>query len=131
MLYGYAGQVVSNEFGRWLLARTLFFSLPAALGLQTLPLLVKAAARLIVRPSQAAKLAWGWAGAVTLPVLLTLPDFRYLLAAFPALAGLTALALEDEPAAVRARLAVFGLICCAAMLWVLNRAAPSSVVPFQ
>lgn len=127
----YAGMVAGNPFGRSMLARTLLFSLPAALGLQNLPLLVKALARAFIRPSAPIRLAWGWALAVMLPVLFTLPDFRYLLAAFPALAALSAHALDDENAASRARVALFGLVCSAALLWILNRAAPSAVVPFQ
>lgn len=86
----YAGLVLTNTYGRDLLFETLTNRLPSALGLYNLPLIALGALLLLWRRSRADGLILLWVTAVWLPLLLTLPDHRYFMSSFPAVAILIA-----------------------------------------
>jgi hypothetical protein len=110
--------------------RTLIFSLPAALGITTLPLIAKGLAIFATKNQLPQRRVILWAGAVILPVLLTLPDFRYLLASFPALAIMAEAGLQSEPSAsIRIRAQIILWVGCTATLLLLEVISTAQAVP--
>jgi 4-amino-4-deoxy-L-arabinose transferase-like glycosyltransferase len=89
-LLQYATMVVVSEYGRQLLLETLTNRLPSAIGVYHAPLLVAGVCWLWQRRSAADQLVLIWITAVWLSLFLTLPDHRYFLCTFPALALLLA-----------------------------------------
>jgi 4-amino-4-deoxy-L-arabinose transferase-like glycosyltransferase len=120
----YATMVMTNEFGRRLLLETLTNRLPSAIGVYHAPLLLVGGWWLWQRRSRADQLVLIWITAVWLPLLLTLPDHRYFLSTFPALALLLAEgvrrlapAQSGSPLAFQTRLLVTALLLNATALW--------------
>lgn len=75
-------------FGRYSPGEAVLTKLPSAVGLYTAPLVVIGVLLARGRP---ARLLYAWVALVLVPLLVTLPDNRYFLPAFPALAILAAI----------------------------------------
>lgn len=88
----YAALVMTNEYGRDLLFETVSNRLPSAIGVYNLPLICLGAVLLLERRRPSDWLLLVWLAGVGLPLFLTLPDHRYFMSAFPALALLMAAA---------------------------------------
>jgi hypothetical protein len=88
---------LGSSFGRWSTGQALATKLPSAIGLYQLPLLLVGlwTAWGKGRPEAATLLVW--IATISIPLLLTLPENRYFLPAFPAVAILLALGLERLP----------------------------------
>lgn len=93
----YAGLTLTNTYGRNLLLETITNRLPSALGIYNLPLIALGGLMAVMRRSRSDWLVLLWVTAVWLPVLLTLPDHRYFMSSFPALAILMALLIRPIP----------------------------------
>jgi 4-amino-4-deoxy-L-arabinose transferase-like glycosyltransferase len=96
-LFGVSRSGLGSPFGRWSAGEALVAKLPSAIGLYQLPLLLVGlhAAWGRGRPQAATLLVW--IATISIPLLLTLPENRYFLPAFPAVAILLALGLERLP----------------------------------
>lgn len=114
-LWHYAGLVLTNEYGRRLLFETLTNRLPSALGVYHAPLLGVGLLLLLNRRSRADWVILGWITAVWLPVLLTLPDHRYFMSSFPALALLMANGCQLLPKASPRQLLLSAVYCAGAL----------------
>jgi hypothetical protein len=75
----------------------VFTKTPSALGLGVLPWVAVGVLAALHRRTTADSVALLWIGLVFVPLLLTLPDNRYFLPAFPALTGLAAVVLVSRP----------------------------------
>ena len=91
----YAGLVLTNEYGRQVLFETITNRLPSALGVYNLPLLGLGAIFVINRRRTVDWVLLFWIVCVWLPLSLTLPDHRYFLPSFPAVALVGALGLQQ------------------------------------
>jgi 4-amino-4-deoxy-L-arabinose transferase-like glycosyltransferase len=96
----YAGVVTSSRYGIGFPFWMVFGHLPKGLGLYPLPLLLLGGLRLCPRESRSDRFVLIVLGLVFLPLLLTLPDVRYFLPCFPALAVVAARGLLWAPQAV-------------------------------
>ncbi len=90
----YAGLVLTNNYGRRLLLETITNRLPSAFGVYNIPLLLLGGLLLLGRRSRADWLILLWITAVWLPLFLTLPDHRYFMSSFPAVAILIAVNVQ-------------------------------------
>jgi 4-amino-4-deoxy-L-arabinose transferase-like glycosyltransferase len=95
----YAGMVMTGDYGRRLIMETFVASLPSALGVHNLPVLFLGGLSLVQRRNQPDLLVLLWIASVSLPLMLTLPDPRYFMPAFPALAVVMARGLKRIPEA--------------------------------
>jgi len=78
---------------------TLFSRLPSALGVYNLPLIVLGLSRRVITPPQDSELLIIlWIGALFILLILALPDHRYFMPIFPAIALLMAHELQSMPA---------------------------------
>lgn len=93
----FAGSVSLTSWGKVMLLELLSTRLPSALGPYTLPMLVLGGVCLLQRREQADKIIMTWITSVFLAVFLTLPDARYCMPAFPALAIVIAHGLYRVP----------------------------------
>lgn len=75
----------------------IFTKTPSALGVGLAPLVVAGAWRALRRRGTGDVLVLSWIALVSVPLLLTLPDNRYFLPAFPAMMALVAIVLADRP----------------------------------
>ena len=96
-LWEYAGLVLTNDYGRRVLFETVTNRLPSALGVYNLPLLALGGIFVANRRRSADWVLLFWILSVWLPLSLTLPDHRYFLPSFPAVALVTALGLQQIP----------------------------------
>jgi 4-amino-4-deoxy-L-arabinose transferase-like glycosyltransferase len=94
-VWEYAGLVLTNEYGRRVLFETVTNRLPSALGVYNLPLLVLGGLFIINRRRPVDWVVLLWLLSVWLPLFLTLPDHRYFLPSFPAVALVSALGLRQ------------------------------------
>jgi 4-amino-4-deoxy-L-arabinose transferase-like glycosyltransferase len=120
----YATMVMTNEYGLQLLLETVSNRLPSAIGVYHAPLLLVGGWWLWQRWSAADQLVLIWITAVWLPLFLTLPDHRYFLCTFPALALLLAEGSRrlapmqpGSPAPFQIRLLVTALLLNGMALW--------------
>jgi 4-amino-4-deoxy-L-arabinose transferase-like glycosyltransferase len=123
-LFAYATAVFASEYGRQLLLETITNRLPSAIGVYHVPLLLAGAWHLGQRRAPADQLVLIWITAVWLCLFLTLPDHRYFLCTFPALALLLAEGsrrlAHTQPgsaAVFQTRLLVTALLLNATALW--------------
>ena len=93
----YAGLVLTNEYGRQVLFETVTNRLPSALGVYNLPLLALGGLFAINRRRSVDWVLLFWILSVWLPLSLTLPDHRYFLPSFPAVALVAALGVQQVP----------------------------------
>ncbi len=94
-VWEYAGLVLTNEYGRRVLFETVTNRLPSALGVYNLPLLALGGLFIISCRRPVDWVVLLWLLSVWLPLFLTLPDHRYFLPSFPAVALLSALGLQQ------------------------------------
>ena len=99
----YAGLVLTNEYGRRVLFETMTNRLPSALGVYNLPLLALGGVFVINRRRSVDWVLIFWILSVWLPLLLTLPDHRYFLPSFPAVALMTRFGLAANSQGIGAR----------------------------
>lgn len=97
----YAGLVLTNEYGRQVLFETVTNRLPSALGVYNLPLLGLGAIFVVNRRRTVDWVLLFWIVCVWLPLSLTLPDHRYFLPSFPAVALVAALGLQQVAQSTR------------------------------
>lgn len=109
------GRATSSASGARYALDGLFTKLPSGLGVYNLPALVAGAATLLARRDPAARLLALWVGLVCAPLLLTLPDNRYFLPAYPALAAVVAIGV-DRLRAGRVRVLLLAWLLCAVTL---------------
>lgn len=96
-IWEYAGLVLTNDYGRRVLFETVTNRLPSGLGVYNLPFLALGGLFVISRRRAADWILLFWILSVWLPLSLTLPDHRYFLPSFPAVALLAALGLQQIP----------------------------------
>ncbi|MCA9897839.1 MAG: glycosyltransferase family 39 protein [Ardenticatenaceae bacterium] len=96
-VWEYAGLVLTNEYGRRVLFESMTNRLPSGLGVYNLPLLALGTVFVLNRRQKADWILLIWILSVWLPLSLTLPDHRYFLPSFPALALLAGLGLQQIP----------------------------------
>ena len=94
-IWEYAGLVLTNDYGRRVLFETMTNRLPSGLGVYNLPFLALGGLFVINRRRTADWILLFWILSVWLPLSLTLPDHRYFLPSFPAVALLAALGLQQ------------------------------------
>lgn len=94
-IWEYAGLVLTNEYGRRVLFESMTNRLPSGLGVYNLPLLALGTVFVLNRRKKADLILLIWILSVWLPLSLTLPDHRYFLPSFPALALLAGLGLRQ------------------------------------
>lgn len=82
----FAGGVSMTPWGKMMLLELLLTRLPSALGPYTLPMLFIGGIYLLQRRELADMIVLVWIATVLLVLFLTLPDARYCMPAFPALA---------------------------------------------
>jgi hypothetical protein len=97
-IWEYAGLVLTNEYGRRVLFETVTNRLPSGLGVYNLPFLALGGLFAISRRRAVDWVILFWILSVWLPLSLTLPDHRYFLPSFPAVALLAALGLRHVSA---------------------------------
>lgn len=85
-IWNYATMVTTNPYGRKLLFETLTTRLPTAFGVYNLPILALSTVVLLLQRQKQNWPVFLWIGLVWLPLLLTLPEHRYFLVTFPAVA---------------------------------------------
>jgi len=115
-VWHYAGLVLTNDYGRLLLFETVTNRLPSALGVYNLPLLALGGFWLLTRRSRSDWLLILWITAVWLPLMLTLPDHRYFMSSFPALALLIAAGFQLVPRLFD-RTALLAILYCTGSLY--------------
>ncbi|MBN1259043.1 MAG: glycosyltransferase family 39 protein [Anaerolineae bacterium] len=91
--------VFRTDIGRQFLLESLATRLPAALGVYNFPLMVLGAGCCLRRKSPSDRFVAIWGIVVFLALMITLPDHRYFLPAFPAVALLMARGLTCIPRA--------------------------------
>jgi 4-amino-4-deoxy-L-arabinose transferase-like glycosyltransferase len=102
---------VTQRSPRWALDSVLF-KLPAAVGVAWLPWIALGGVAMWCRRAMQDRFVGCWIALVFVPLALTLPDNRYFLPAFPALAIVAAQALVARPRAA-ARVLLLALLLCA------------------
>jgi hypothetical protein len=105
---------VAQRSPRWALD-SLFFKTPAAVGVFVLPWIALGAVAMFHRRALQDRFVACWIVLVFVPLLVTLPDNRYFLPAFPALAIVGAQALAARPR-WSARVVLLALLLCAITL---------------
>jgi 4-amino-4-deoxy-L-arabinose transferase-like glycosyltransferase len=117
-LLNYAGLVMTDPYGRQLLLETMSNRLPSAIGVYHVPVLLLGGLASWQRFRTAADrrewlqrdgLLWVWILCIWLALSLTLPDHRYFLATFPAIALLMAWGVEDAGELFAAEMPFFTL----------------------
>ncbi|MEZ4593082.1 MAG: glycosyltransferase family 39 protein [Chloroflexota bacterium] len=98
-VWEYAGLVLTTEYGRQVLFETMTNRLPSGLGVYNLPSIFLGGIFLINRRRKVDWVLLMWIFSVWLPLSLTLPDHRYFLPSFPAVALTAALGLQQVPKA--------------------------------
>lgn len=93
--YSLAG--LGSSFGPWSAGEAIAAKLPSAIGLYHLPLLLVGLRAAWGKGFAGAGTLLVWIATISLPLLLTLPENRYFLPAFPAIAILLALGLDRLP----------------------------------
>lgn len=96
-LLHYAGLVLTNPYGRKVLFETLTNRLPSSLGVYSLPAMALGAIFLFQRHEKPDQMVLLWIILVWLPLMLTLPDHRYFMPSFPAVAILMAVGIQRLP----------------------------------
>lgn len=97
----YAGLVLTTEYGRQVLFETMTNRLPSGLGVYNLPIITLGVVFLLNRRRKVDWVLLLWMLSVWLPLTLTLPDHRYFLPSFPAVALAAALGLQQVPKAAQ------------------------------
>src|SRR5581483_5775783 len=110
-----ATRTTRGRRGPWYALDALFTKLPSGIGIYDVPLVALGAIALGRRGGRAARVLVAWIALVSLPLLLTLPDNRYFLPAYPAIAIVAAIGLAQLGAG-RARVLALAFLLCGATL---------------
>lgn len=115
----YAELVLGNShaYGRNLLFETMTTRLPSAVGVYNLPLIFLGILFLGYRRGKADFLVLIWIGLVTIPLMLTLPDHRYFMLTFPALAIMLAETLTQTLDLYFEKIIFLALVYCGGTLY--------------
>lgn len=114
----YAGVATTPGGGRKWMLEAVLVRLPSNLGVYNIPLLLLGGVHLMRRRTQPDLLVLLWIAAVSVALILTLPDPRYFMPAFPALAVAMARRLERIPdPAVAQRAVLLALLYCGGALY--------------
>ncbi|MEW5871249.1 MAG: glycosyltransferase family 39 protein [Chloroflexota bacterium] len=108
-LASYSTVVFRTEIGKSFLLESLFTRLPSAIGPYNLPLILLGLKSALQARRSADKTLFLWASIVFVLLCLTLPDHRYFMPTFPAVALLMARGLEGLPES-RNRLVALSLL---------------------
>lgn len=114
-VFHYATLVATNELVRRFALETFTTRLPSALGPYNLPLFVAGGWLLYRRRSEADRLLAVWIAVVWLLLAVTLPDHRYFMLSFPAIAVVMALGLNRV--ANKERTTTLSLLFCGGALY--------------
>ena len=115
-LSSYATVVIRTDIGKQFLLESLTTRLPSAIGVYNAPLLLLGGLYAIQRRDESDRFVVLWIAVVFLLLMIMLPDHRYFLFAFPALAALMARGLESAPG-IAERAVVLALCYCAGALY--------------
>lgn len=96
---------------------SIFTKTPSALGVYVVPFVLLGAVRAFRDRSASDVLVLAWIALVSVPLVLTLPDNRYFLPAFPAFALLAARALLARPAWTVPALALAWVLCALTLVF--------------
>ena len=107
---------MKTEYGRRLLLETVTTRLPSALGVYNFPIMVLGAWYLLRRRSLSDVVAMLWIVIVSLLLMVTLPDHRYFVPAFPSIALVMAQGIA-QVSEVRERTVVLSLLSCVGALY--------------
>ena len=110
------GWFVRNSWGLKLTVNSLLTRLPSAFGVYNIPIILLGGYVIIRRRQQSDVFIFLWVAIMSLLLVVTLPDHRYFMPTFPALAILMALWLRYIPEAVD-RVVVLALLCCGGALY--------------
>ncbi len=113
------GYFLTSEGGRAFLLNSLTTRLPSGLGAYNLPLILLGLFVLIRQRTNSDLFVLMWIGVVTILLILTLPDHRYFMVIFPALAISCARWTESQPPIDIARATLLALICQIGSLYIL------------
>ncbi|MCC6500685.1 MAG: glycosyltransferase family 39 protein [Anaerolineales bacterium] len=91
------GSFLFSDWGRRFLLDSLITKLPSGLGAYNLPLLLLGLFLLMREKTKADWFLGMWIGVISLLLVLTLPDHRYFMVIFPALAMIGAKWLDTQP----------------------------------
>lgn len=111
------GSFITTEWGRSFLLNSLVTKLPSGLGAYSLPLILLGAFLALRQRSASDLFLFLWIGVVSALLILTLPDHRYFMVIFPALAMLGARWMEMQSGANVGRLTLVLLFCQLAALY--------------
>lgn len=117
-LASYATVVIKTDIGKQFLLETLVTRLPSAIGVYNAPLLVLGGLYAIQRRGESGRFVVLWVAVVSLLLMVTLPDHRYFMLAFPGLALLMARGLRRFLKSAGPTVAL-ALCCCAGALYLL------------
>jgi 4-amino-4-deoxy-L-arabinose transferase-like glycosyltransferase len=115
-LSSYATVVIRTDIGKQFLLESLTTRLPSAIGVYNAPLLFLGGLYAIRHRGQAGRIVVLWIAVVFTLLIVMLPDHRYFLLAFPALAILMARGLESAPG-IAERAVMLALCYCAGALY--------------
>lgn len=91
------GSFLTSEWGRGFLLNSLITRLPSGLGAYNLPLILLGMFLLVRQKKFSDLFVLMWIGVVSILLILTLPDHRYFMVIFPALAMAGARWTESQP----------------------------------
>lgn len=112
------GSFLTSEWGRGFLMNSLITRLPSAVGAYTLPLILLGVF-VVLRQKRASDLFLVvWVGLVSILLILTLPDHRYFMVVFPAVAMISARWLETQSDAELGRLTLMLFVCQIGALYI-------------
>lgn len=112
------GFFLLTESGRGFLLNSLITRLPSALGAYNLPLILLGAFVVLRQKSASNFFVLMWLGVVSLLLVLTLPDHRYFMVVFPAVAMISARWLETQSDVDLGRVTLLMLFCQIGSLYI-------------
>ncbi|KAA3657305.1 MAG: phospholipid carrier-dependent glycosyltransferase [Chloroflexi bacterium] len=115
-IWSYALLVTTNEYGRMVLFETVTNRLPTSLGVYNLPIIAFGMILIVRRRQPKDWYTLMWIALVWIPLILTLPDHRYFMSTFPALAIVAAEGLKKIPA-LNKKAVLLSLLYCAGSLY--------------
>ena len=112
------GSFLTTGSGRGFLLNSLLTRLPSALGVYSLPLILIGLIEVIRRKSASDLFLLLWISVVSILLILTLPDHRYFMVVFPAVAMIGARWMEAQSNADIGRMTLLLLFCQIGSLYI-------------
>lgn len=112
----FATVVFRTRIGRKFLLETLTTRLPAGLGVYNFPIMILGCWHLFKRKNQSDRFTAIWIAVIFLVLMVTLPDHRYFMPVFPAIALLMAQGSANIPQG-KGRALILSLLYCAGALY--------------